>query len=271
MHEFCVGALPPNSRLPHGFFAKHPDNWQALFFAPPTALRCTMPPLTPHESRVLGVMVEKAMTTPAQYPLTLNALTTGCNQKNNRAPVLSLTEEQVFDAVDLLRRKNLAREVMLSGSRVSKFKHEAREGLKVNTEELVLLVELLLRGPQPAGELRANASRMHPFESLDRVEETLQSLMRDDTTAGRPLVRRLPTSPGERSPRYVQLLCPDLHPLTSPRTDHTAENSHEAIPGTGTAATHSTNAIAQLEARLAALEAEVAMLKKSLGINDTAK
>jgi uncharacterized protein len=215
--------------------------------------------LSPHECRALGVMVEKAMTTPAQYPLTLNALTNGCNQKNNRDPVLSLSEDQVFDAVDLLRRKNLAREVMLSGSRVSKFKHDARETLKVNTDELVLLVELMLRGPQPAGELRANASRMHPFESLERVEETLEALMREDAAAGRPLVRRLPTSPGERSPRYVQLLCAELHPLTPGRAEHNETSTSAAAPP---------NAISQLEARVTALELEVASLKRSLGIGD---
>src|SRR5262245_29711418 len=109
-----------------------------------------MQTLTADECRVLGVLIEKAQTTPAQYPLSLNALTVGCNQKNNRDPVTELSEERVFDAVDSLRKRGLVRETMLSGSRVSKFKHEVREKLAVTVEEMVLLAELWLRGPQSA-------------------------------------------------------------------------------------------------------------------------
>jgi uncharacterized protein YceH (UPF0502 family) len=125
--------------------------------------------LTPHECRVLGVLVEKAQTTPQQYPLTLNALVSGCNQKNNREPVLELSEEQVQAALDGLRQKGMAREVMLSGSRVDKFRHVAREALEIDTGELVILSELLLRGPQTIGELRGRAARMHPLETTDVV------------------------------------------------------------------------------------------------------
>ncbi|HYE01801.1 MAG TPA: DUF480 domain-containing protein, partial [Phycisphaerales bacterium] len=98
-----------------------------------------MPDLSPTECRVLGVLIEKAHTTPAQYPLTMNALVTGANQRNNRAPVTSLTEEQVFDAVDRLKTRGLVREVFLSGSRVPKFRHVTREVLGVETPELVVL------------------------------------------------------------------------------------------------------------------------------------
>lgn len=173
--------------------------------------------LTAAECRVLGTLIEKAQTTPGQYPLSINALTIGCNQKNNRDPVTNYSEETVYEAIDGLRAKQLVREVMLSGSRVSKFRHVARETLQVSSEELVLLAELWLRGPQPAGELRSHASRMHPLESLESVQATLDGL------AGRPepYVRQVPTRPGERAPRYIQLFCPDL--------PHVSENSRSEI------------------------------------------
>ena len=177
--------------------------------------------LTPNECRVLGVLVEKDQTVPAQYPMTLNALVLGANQKNNRDPVSNLSEEEVYDAVDGLRAKGLVREAMLSGSRVSKFRHLAREVLGVSTEELVILAELLLRGPQSPGELRSRASRMHELGGIEQVEQILRGLMQerpaaDGQEARAPLVRRLPRRPGERAERYAQLLCPDLHPLDAP-------------------------------------------------------
>lgn len=168
--------------------------------------------LTPHECRALGVLVEKAQTTPQQYPLTLNALTAGCNQKNNREPVMDLSHEQAQIALDGLRHKGLAREVMLSGSRVEKFRHVARETLEIDTRELVILAELMMRGPQTLGELRNRASRMHALESTDVVKNIIDGLM------GRPepFVRELPPAPGDRAPRYAQLLCPEAHPLDAP-------------------------------------------------------
>src|SRR5512134_38169 len=108
--------------------------------------------LTPHECRALGVLVEKAQTTPQQYPLTLNALVAGCNQKNNRDPVTELDEDAVLSALDGLRAADLVQELMLSGSRVAKYRHNARQVLGVETGDLVILTELLLRGPQTVGE-----------------------------------------------------------------------------------------------------------------------
>jgi hypothetical protein len=165
--------------------------------------------LEPDECRVLGVLIEKALTTQAQYPLSLNALATGCSQKNNRNPVVDYTEERALAAIDGLRAKKLASELMLSGSRVSKFKHLGRETLQVDTAQLVLLAELMLRGPQSLGELRQNASRMHAFESLEAVQAALGQL----TGRPEPLARELPAPPGSRATRFVQLLCPSLHPL----------------------------------------------------------
>jgi hypothetical protein len=209
-----------------------------------------MSPLTPVECRVLGVLVEKAQTTPQQYPLTLNALTNGCNQKNNRDPVTDYSEEQVLGAVDGLKARKLAHEVMLSGSRVAKYRHVAREALSASTSELVVLAELLLRGPQTLGELRGRASRMHPLESLEVTRNVLDSLR----NRPEPLVRELPPTPGDRSPRFGQLLCPDLHPLDAPAPAAGGGGIMRASSG-------EPSADAQIGARMTRIEAEVAALR----------
>lgn len=162
--------------------------------------------LTPEECRVLGVLIEKAQTTPQQYPLTLNGLIAGCNQKNNRDPVVEYGEETVFDALDGLRGKELARQVDMLGSRVDKYRHVARETLAIDTNQLVVLAELLLRGPVTLGELRGRASRMHPIESLDIAKSIVDSLINHTP----PLAREIPPAPGSRAERYVHLLCPPL-------------------------------------------------------------
>lgn len=206
--------------------------------------------LLANESRVLGVLIEKALTVPASYPLTLNALVSGCNQKNNRDPLTNYDEEDVLDALDGLRRKGLAVEVFLSGSRVAKYRHVAREKLAVANEELVLLVELLLRGPQSPGELRSRASRMAPLDSLEKTIELLESLAKREP----PMVRELP--PSARARRFGQLLCPDLHPL-----DH-GRDSEPADAPTPPDASHP--APPELAARVAALEQQVAAMRAAL-------
>ena len=204
-----------------------------------------MSTLTPTECRVLGVLVEKAQTTPAQYPLTLNALISGCNQKSNRLPVLTLSEDDVLDSLDSLRAKQLAREVMMTGSRVSKYKHVARETLDVDTNQLVVLIELLLRGPQTVGEIRGRASRMHQLDSVDAVEALLDGLMRREPA----IVQRLAPAPGSRASRYAQLLCHDLHPTdVAAAPVMRAAAPPAADPG--------------LVERVAQLEREVAQLKE---------
>jgi uncharacterized protein YceH (UPF0502 family) len=160
------------------------------------------------ESRVLGVLVEKAMTTPDQYPLSLNATHNGANQKNNRDPVLNMSEDEVFDGLEGLRNKGLVVRVDVPGNRVHKYRHNAGEVLHVRPAELAILAELLLRGPQTLGELRGRAGRMAPLESLEVTKGMLTSLM----TAAEPMVMELPPSPGTRAERYAQLLCPELHP-----------------------------------------------------------
>jgi len=164
--------------------------------------------LTPIECRVLGTLIEKALTVPGQYPLTLNSMVNGCNQRSNREPVTDLDEDMVLTAIDGLRAKGFAREVSMEGSRVAKFRHVAREALEIGAAELAVLTELLLRGPQTVGELRGRASRMHPLESLEVVQAVLDSLR----SRPAPLVKRLPPAPGSRAERFCQLLCPELHP-----------------------------------------------------------
>jgi len=215
------------------------------------------------ECRVLGTMIEKAQTTPAQYPLTLNGLTNGCNQKNNRDPVTNFTEEDSLNAVDSLRFKGLVREAMLSGSRVAKYRHVSREVLAVNTEELVILAELWLRGPQSAGELRSNASRMVPLASLESVQALLTGLV----ARPEPYVKELPRRPGERATRFVQLFCADLHPLDGPIAAG-GEHGHHAVGGGGSGgsggATRSPLSESQLNQRVERLEAELRELKLSV-------
>ncbi len=216
--------------------------------------------LTPHEARVLGVLIEKAHTTPGQYPMTLNGLTVGCNQKSNREPVLELSEEEVLDAVEGLRRKQLAATVDMAGSRVFKYRHQAREALDVQTPELVILAELMLRGPQTVGELRTRASRMHTLESLDVVRNTLDSL----AARTPPLVDRLPPAPGSRAERFAQRLSPKAHPepaspaATAPATTPAA--SSQPAPA-GAPSAPPVPADPDLAARVEELEGRIAELE----------
>ena len=159
--------------------------------------------LTDIETRVLGALVEKQVTTPEYYPLTLNALTLACNQKNNRHPVTSYTESQVAAAVESLREKNLAYVFYGSTSRVPKYKHVMPEVLHLNHAEVAVMCVLMLRGPQTPGELRGNASRLHEFGGLDEVEQTLNALISRDED---PLVVRLPRQAGQKEVRFAQLL-----------------------------------------------------------------
>ena len=203
--------------------------------------------LTPDEARVLGVLVEKATTTPEQYPLSTNALVNGANQKNNRDPVTSLTEDEVLDAVEGLRKKGLVVRVDVPGNRVHKYRHNATEVLHVRTGELAVLAELLLRGPQTQGELRGRASRMAPMETLDVVRDMIRAL----SERPEPLVKQIAPSPGSRAERYMQLLAPEANEPAA------AETSSSGEPGAAPGAP-------SLSARVLALESEVALLKDAI-------
>src|ERR1041385_295867 len=162
--------------------------------------------LTAIEIRTLGSLVEKQVTTPEYYPLSLNALTLACNQKNNRNPVTSYTEAQVEQAVETLREKNLAYVFYGSTSRVPKYKHVLPEVMHLSHPEVAVMCVLMLRGPQTPGELRGNASRLHEFTGLEEVEQTLNGLI----TRDEPLVVRLPRQPGQKEVRFAHLLAGDV-------------------------------------------------------------
>jgi len=163
--------------------------------------------LTDIETRVLGSLIEKQVTTPEYYPLTLNALTLACNQKNNRHPVTSYTESQIADAVESLREKNLAYVYYGSTSRVPKYKHVVPEVMHLSPPETALMCVLMLRGAQTPGELRGNASRLHEFSGLEEVEAVLNGLISHEPE---PLVVRLPRQPGQKEVRFAHLLSGEI-------------------------------------------------------------
>jgi uncharacterized protein YceH (UPF0502 family) len=163
--------------------------------------------LTDIETRVLGALVEKQVTTPEYYPLTLNALTLACNQKNNRHPVTSYGENEVAQALERLREKNLAYVFYGSTSRVPKYKHVMPEVLHLNAAETALMCVLMLRGPQTPGELRGNAARLHEFSGLDEVEQTLSGLITHEPDQ---MVMRLPRQSGQKEVRFAHLLSGEI-------------------------------------------------------------
>jgi uncharacterized protein YceH (UPF0502 family) len=203
--------------------------------------------LDPYEARLFGVLIEKALTTPEQYPLTVNAALNGANQKSNRDPVVSLEEDQVVMALERLVQKYLARKVFPGNSRVEKYCHNGKDGLGLDTRELAVMAELLMRGPQTAGELRTRANRMQPIESLDQLMNILEPLIE------RGFVQRLEPVPGSRAERYAQLLSPGLHRLDAPQPAHASASSESPGPATP---------VANLAARVEALEAEVERLRQ---------
>jgi uncharacterized protein YceH (UPF0502 family) len=214
--------------------------------------------LTPDESRVLGVLIEKEMTTPEQYPLSINAIVNGASQKNNRDPVLTMEEGAAFDAVESLRSKSMVIRVDVPGQRVNKYRHNIRDVLRLRAGDTALIAELLVRGPQTLGELRGRASRMHPFQSLDETREFLRALMERD----QPLVKLLPPSPGSRAERYMQLLCPDLHPID------VASSDPAAAPPAAPAGNSLAARVEQLESEVATLRTAIQRLAAAVGEAD---
>ncbi|WP_439892897.1 YceH family protein (plasmid) [Ralstonia sp. 25C] len=160
--------------------------------------------LTALEGRVLGVLVEKQHTVPDTYPLTLNALAAGCNQKTARAPVMSVTEAEILTAIDGLKSLSLVMEG--SSSRVPRFEHNMNRVLGVPSQSIALLTTLLLRGPQTAAELRLNAARFHAFADISSVEAFLEELAENAP----PYVVKLQRAPGERESRWMHLLCGEV-------------------------------------------------------------
>jgi uncharacterized protein YceH (UPF0502 family) len=158
--------------------------------------------LTPIEARICGALIEKEITTPEYYPLSLNALTNACNQKSNRDPAMHLEEHEVRKALNHLEFQTLVRSVSASDSRVTKYEHRLQDAFNFYRPETAILCELLLRGPQTPGELRTRASRMYAFEDLDSVHSALQRLAKREP----PLVTMLPRQSGTKEARYAHLL-----------------------------------------------------------------
>lgn len=205
------------------------------------------------EARVIGCLIEKQITTPDQYPLSLNALVNACNQKNNREPVTSLDEPTVQRTLDALSRKHLILERSGFGSRVPKYQHlfcNTEYGtLKFSAQELAIVCELLLRGPQTPGELRSRASRMAPLTDVSEVEAALQNLLERESG---PLVAKLAREPGRRDSRYMQLFGGEPPPQSLE-----AEASPDDV-------TPHTAAGESLAARVTRLEGEVRGLRAEL-------
>jgi len=204
------------------------------------------------ETRVLGSLVEKDVTTPDYYPLSLNALVNACNQKNNRDPVMNLDEGAVREALSTLQEKRLAGPTGSADSRVTKYEHRLQEAFNFTRGETAVLCVLLLRGPQTPGELRGRTERMHRFEDLTEVQSTVQRMMQSDP----PLVRVLPRQPGTKESRYKHLLAGDVEDSAdvaqAPSSAFAASNSHDA------------DRITDLENVVSDLRKEVADLKQQL-------
>jgi hypothetical protein len=216
-----------------------------------------LPALSLLETRVLGVLVEKQHTVADTYPLTLNALTAGCNQKSSRDPVLSATDAEVQSTVD--RLKSLSLVVETSGGRVMRYAHNVERVLGLPSQAVALLATLMLRGPQTLGELRINSDRLHRFADISAVDGFLQELA---VRASGALVAELVRAPGSRENRWMHLLSGELPPDTVPM-DRAAPLAGDAIALTEIAALKVN--VRHLEEELEALKSIVADLRRDLG------
>jgi uncharacterized protein YceH (UPF0502 family) len=218
--------------------------------------------LSPIEARVIGVLIEKAQTTPESYPLTLNQVVNGANQKNNRHPVTNIDDGDAMSAVIALRNKGLIVQQDGPGQRVPKFRHQFKEKLGVNTPEMVILAELFWRGPQTLGELRGHASRMHPLESLEMVRNTLEQL----ANKPEPLVKQVPPARWSRAERYVQLMCRDLHDLDAAAEEAVLAERQPTAGGGGGGGLG--ERVEKLEREIATLRMALVNLVEELGARD---
>jgi uncharacterized protein len=218
--------------------------------------------LTPHEARVIGSLIEKAITTPDQYPLSLNALTNACNQKSNRDPLMELDERTVQANLDTLAKKHFVMERSGFGSRVPKYQHRFCNtgfgSLEFTPLQTAIICELLLRGPQTPGELRTRASRMAEVRDVSEVEEALEKLA---TREEGPFVVRLPREPGRRDSRYAHLFSGEVQIDEAARA---AESTNAAPSGTEARGPSNSERIEKLEQLVAQLRAELDELKAQL-------
>ncbi len=215
--------------------------------------------LTPLEARVLGVLIEKQSTVPDTYPLSLNALVAGCNQKTARQPVIEATEAEVLTAVDGLKALSLVFEG--SGSRVVKFEHNTGRVLGVPSQAVAVLAVLMLRGPQTAAELRLNTERLHRFADISSVEGFLDELANKPT----PMTVKLARAPGARESRWAQLLCGDAGLTAAPPGEAADEVGGSSVSAGELAALKAEQA--RMAAELAELKALVQRMAQELGIS----
>jgi uncharacterized protein YceH (UPF0502 family) len=208
--------------------------------------------LTDVEVRVLGALIEKDITTPDYYPLSLNALVNACNQKNNREPVMALDEDTVSTALAMLQEKRLAGPAGGADSRVTKYEHRMQEVYNFDRREIAVLCVLLLRGPQTPGELRGRTERMYRFEELEDAVSTLDRLSQRQPA----LVAVLPRQPGTKESRYMQLFSGEAPP-TEPMQARTGG-------GASSGATAGGDRIARLEGEVAELRNEIAGMREQL-------
>lgn len=214
------------------------------------------------EARILGVLIEKEFTTPDQYPLSLNGLTLGCNQKSNRDPVMDLNDSEVRAGIERLRPKGLVGAAHGAGARVEKYRHQAAAVWQLTPVELAVMAELLLRGAQMPGELRGRADRMAKVETLEALGTVLENLRQ------KGFVRRLEPLPGARAPQWEQIVAAGGKPAASgPARTNLEEGAFPvprmaAPPAPAPAASPAPLAGRPLEQRVAALEAEVAELRR---------
>jgi uncharacterized protein YceH (UPF0502 family) len=208
------------------------------------------------ETRVLGCLIEKDITTPDYYPLSLNALINACNQKNNRDPVMNVDEDAVRQALDTLQEKRLAGPSSSADSRVTKYEHRLQEAFNFTRGETAILCVLLLRGPQTPGELRGRSERMHRFEDLTEVQSTLQRLMQREP----PLAKMLSRQPGTKEARYAHLLSGDVEDVNVARALSPAA-AHSNSPD-GERVTRLENEVADLRKELADLREQLASFRR---------
>ncbi len=221
----------------------------------------TIKTLTPIEARVLGTLMEKARTVPDSYPLSLNALVLGCNQKTSREPLMEVSDDGVRSALESLKAQSLVFEA--SSSRVPRYEHNFQRAAGVTEPQAVVLGLLMLRGPQTAAELRTNGERWYRFADSAAVEAVLQTLQQRGEEGGQDTVRKLPRVPGAREQRWVHLLCgePDLAALAASAPVAAGEASDLLARVTALE-----NAVAGLKADNARLQAHVELISEQLGI-----
>jgi uncharacterized protein len=214
------------------------------------------------EIRVVGCLIEKQRTTPDAYPLSLNALRLACNQSTNRDPVVSYDEATVVEALRRLALRGWTRLASGAGSRARKYRHLLPEALGVDDAELALLAVLMLRGPQTPGELKGRSERLHQFEGLPAVQETLERLVE------REFVVRHPRRPGQKEDRYEQVLGGVVDDEAQARAEVTEPDGASPAPATAPTRDSPGNRLDRIERQLEALRAELAKLREALGESD---